>query len=121
MIQQLKQQTTGIPQKSIQELERDSSLLSLKGNETIQVKESLATISQLKKSIPKLTTEKAKAFEIFKSGYPSGAWIDNQKTILKQKYFSEKREQRRHVLTLLKRFVYYWPALLPFFSFRQRK
>jgi hypothetical protein len=40
---------------------------------------------------------------------------------LKQKYFSEKREQRRHVLTLLKRFVYYWPALLPFFSFRQRK
>lgn len=33
-----------------------------------------------------LSQDKAKAFEIFKRGYPSGDWIDNQKGILKEKY-----------------------------------
>ncbi|KAI9206079.1 kinesin family member 6 [Polychytrium aggregatum] len=33
-----------------------------------------------------ISTEKAKAFEIFKSGYPSSGWIDGQKAILKEKY-----------------------------------
>jgi hypothetical protein len=40
--------------------------------------------------IPQLTTDKAKAFEIFKGGYPSGNWIDNQKGILKDKYLQAK-------------------------------
>ena len=37
-----------------------------------------------------LSTDKAKAFEIFKRGYPSGDWIDNQKGILKEKYAQAK-------------------------------
>jgi kinesin family protein 6/9 len=43
-----------------------------------------------KKVIPQLTPDKAKAFEIFKGGYPSGNWIDNQKGILKEKYLQAK-------------------------------
>ena len=47
-------------------------------------------MTKLQKSIPRLTTEKAKAFEIFKSGYPSGPWIDGQKSLLKTKYTQAK-------------------------------
>lgn len=54
------------------------------------VNASLASLSTLKKGIPKLTTEKAKAFEIFKNGYPSGPWIDGQKQLLKTKYTEAK-------------------------------
>jgi kinesin family protein 6/9 len=50
----------------------------------------LESIAKLKSSIPKLSTEKAKAFEIFKNGYPSGAWIDGQKALLKTKYGEAK-------------------------------
>ena len=35
-------------------------------------------------------TEKAKAFEIFKNGYPAGSWIDGQKALLKTKYTEAK-------------------------------
>ncbi|KAJ3219561.1 hypothetical protein HDU67_000506 [Dinochytrium kinnereticum] len=41
-------------------------------------------------SIPHFTTEKARAFEIFKSAYPSGGWIDGQKTLLREKYGEAK-------------------------------
>jgi hypothetical protein len=41
--------------------------------------------------IPQLSTDKARAFEIFKRGYPSGEWIDNQKGILKGKYTTAKK------------------------------
>ncbi|KAI9004754.1 hypothetical protein BC832DRAFT_64456 [Gaertneriomyces semiglobifer] len=40
--------------------------------------------------VPQLTTEKAKAFEIFKQGYPAGDWIDSQKSLLKTKYGEAK-------------------------------
>lgn len=40
--------------------------------------------------IPHLTTAKAKAFEIFKNAYPSGAWIEGQKALLKEKYAEAK-------------------------------
>lgn len=43
------------------------------------------------RSILTLSNDKAKAFEIFKRGYPSGDWIDNQKHILKEKYTVAKR------------------------------
>jgi kinesin family member 6/9 len=41
-------------------------------------------------SIPQLTTEKAQVFEIFKKDYPSGQWIENQKSLLRQKYAEAK-------------------------------
>lgn len=37
-----------------------------------------------------ISEEKAKAFEIFRSGYPAGAWIDGQKALLKNKYSQAK-------------------------------
>ncbi|KAI8807854.1 kinesin-like protein KIF6-like protein [Cladochytrium replicatum] len=37
-------------------------------------------------AVPVLTADKAKAFEIFKEGYPSSGWIENQKLLLKEKY-----------------------------------
>ncbi|KAJ3088301.1 Kinesin- protein 6 [Quaeritorhiza haematococci] len=46
--------------------------------------------SRLGASVPQLTTEKARAFEIFKSGYPSSGWIDGQKALLKKKYGEAK-------------------------------
>ncbi|KAJ3017417.1 Kinesin- protein 6 [Thoreauomyces humboldtii] len=46
--------------------------------------------ARLAASVPQLTSEKAKAFEIFKSGYPSGSWIEGQKTLLKGKYGDAK-------------------------------
>ena len=57
---------------------------------SIPTNQTLESITKLKSSIPKLTTEKAKAFEIFKNGYPSGAWIDGQKALLKKKYGEAK-------------------------------
>jgi hypothetical protein len=39
---------------------------------------------------PQVNNQKAQAFEIFKRGYPSGDWIDNQKGILKDKYAQAK-------------------------------
>jgi kinesin family protein 6/9 len=71
----------------------------------------LKSISKLKKSIPKLTTEKAKAFEIFKNGYPSGSWIDGQKTLLKSKYteakaLGENAQKVRNEIS--KDNLYYW-------------
>lgn len=38
-----------------------------------------------------LSPEKAKAFEIFKAGYPAGSWIDGQKNLLKGKYADAKQ------------------------------
>jgi hypothetical protein len=37
-----------------------------------------------------ISEEKAKAFEIFKSGYPAGEWIEGQKKLLKNKYTEAK-------------------------------
>ncbi|KAJ3257397.1 Kinesin- protein 6 [Boothiomyces macroporosus] len=45
----------------------------------------------LKKSLPQLSTEKAKAFELFKQSYPSADWIDRQKQVLKAKYTEAKQ------------------------------
>lgn len=50
----------------------------------------LGSTARLTASVPQLTTEKAKAFEIFKQGYPSGAWIEGQKSLLKEKYSEAK-------------------------------
>ncbi|KNC96077.1 uncharacterized protein SPPG_08467 [Spizellomyces punctatus DAOM BR117] len=50
----------------------------------------LGLTGRLAASVPQLTTEKAKAFEIFKRGYPSGEWIEGQKTLLKNKYAEAK-------------------------------
>ncbi|KAJ3055592.1 Kinesin- protein 6 [Rhizophlyctis rosea] len=41
-------------------------------------------------SVPILSTEKAKAFDIFKSGHPSGTWIDGQKEGLRDKIVEVK-------------------------------
>ncbi|KAJ3176997.1 Kinesin- protein 6 [Geranomyces variabilis] len=49
-----------------------------------------SSTARLAASVPQLTTEKAKAFDIFKQGYPSGAWIEGQKTLLKGKYGEAK-------------------------------
>ncbi|KAJ3222748.1 Kinesin- protein 6 [Clydaea vesicula] len=54
-----------------------------------------------------LTADKAKAFEIFKSGYPAGSWIDGQKLLLKQKYveaksLGEKANAMRNEIKILK-------------------
>ncbi|KAJ3149071.1 Kinesin- protein 6 [Geranomyces variabilis] len=49
-----------------------------------------SSTARLAASVPRLTTEKAKAFDIFKQGYPSGAWIEGQKTLLKGKYGEAK-------------------------------
>ncbi|KAJ3149855.1 Kinesin- protein 6 [Geranomyces michiganensis] len=49
-----------------------------------------SSTARLAASVPQLTTEKAKAFDIFKQGYPSGAWIEGQKTLLKGKYTEAK-------------------------------
>lgn len=38
-----------------------------------------------------LTTEKARAFEIFKQSYPASEWIDNQKGTLKTMYGEAKK------------------------------
>ena len=45
----------------------------------------------LKTSIPKLTTEKAQAFEIFKESYPATGWIEDKKAILKGMYSDAKK------------------------------
>ncbi|TPX61137.1 hypothetical protein SpCBS45565_g07339 [Spizellomyces sp. 'palustris'] len=50
----------------------------------------LGLTGRLAASVPQLTTEKAKAFEIFKRGYPSGEWIEGQKALLKNKYTEAK-------------------------------
>ena len=44
----------------------------------------------LAKSMPQLTTEKARVFEIFRKEYPGTECIDNQKTLLKEKYAEAK-------------------------------
>ena len=49
-----------------------------------------ALIPNLSASIPKLTTEKAKAFEIFKKDYPGASWIEEQKSLLRSKYAEAK-------------------------------
>jgi hypothetical protein len=41
-------------------------------------------------SKPKLSIDKAKAFELFKQTYPPSSWIDNQKHTLKVKYTEAK-------------------------------
>ncbi|KAI8819646.1 P-loop containing nucleoside triphosphate hydrolase protein [Fimicolochytrium jonesii] len=63
--------------------------------------------SRLRASVPQLTSEKAKAFEIFKQGYPSGEWIEGQKTLLKGKYndakaLGEKANQLRTEIKTMK-------------------
>lgn len=55
---------------------------------------------------PNLSEEKAKAFEIFKSGYPAGSWIDGQKQVLKVKYseaknLGEKANSYRNEISIL--------------------
>ncbi|KAJ3043781.1 Kinesin- protein 6 [Rhizophlyctis rosea] len=49
-----------------------------------------ATTSNSVSNIPVLSTEKAKAFDIFKSGHPSGTWIDGQKEVLRDKIVEVK-------------------------------
>ncbi|KAI8836152.1 hypothetical protein BC829DRAFT_493426 [Chytridium lagenaria] len=49
-----------------------------------------APVPNLGASVPQFTTEKARAFEIFKNGYPSGSWIDGQKMLLRTKYAEAK-------------------------------
>lgn len=54
-----------------------------------------------------ISAEKAKAFEIFKSGYPAGGWIDGQKKLLKAKYaeakkLGEKANNLRNEISLFK-------------------
>jgi hypothetical protein len=88
------------PSPSMNDLTTDAGESKIRSNPNIsrqplqhprvEVDASLASLSTLKKSIPKLTTEKAKAFEIFKNGYPSGPWIDGQKQLLKNKYSEAK-------------------------------
>jgi hypothetical protein len=94
-----RKRSSSIDNKTISELEADKEPLtpqvrptSSKGmlTDSNQTRATLESISKLKKSIPKLTTEKAKAFEIFKNGYPSGSWIDGQKALLKSKYTEAK-------------------------------
>ncbi|KAJ3128891.1 Kinesin- protein 6 [Nowakowskiella sp. JEL0407] len=56
---------------------------------------------------PRLTTEKARAFEIFKGGYPSTGWIEGQKDLLKIKYteakaLGEKADAYRNEIKTLK-------------------
>eukprot|EP00842_Homolaphlyctis_polyrhiza_P004252 jgi/Hompol1/4828/HPOL_003988-RA len=60
--------------------------------QTLKSLEKLSSSQQanLAASLPSLTTEKAKAFEIFRSGYPSSEWIDGQKALLKHKYAEAK-------------------------------
>ncbi|TPX57666.1 hypothetical protein PhCBS80983_g03680 [Powellomyces hirtus] len=68
---------------------------------------SMGSTARLAASVPQLTSEKAKAFEIFKQGYPSGAWIEGQKTFLKGKYgeakaLGEKANQLRTEIKSMK-------------------
>jgi hypothetical protein len=48
----------------------------------------VSSLSTAKNSL--ISEEKAKAFEIFKAGYPAGEWIDGQKKLLKTKYTAAK-------------------------------
>jgi hypothetical protein len=47
--------------------------------------------TDLKVSKQQLSTEKAKAFELFKQSYPPSEWIDGQKKLLKTKYNDAKK------------------------------
>ncbi|KAH6594578.1 hypothetical protein BASA50_006528 [Batrachochytrium salamandrivorans] len=107
MIAQLKAQieTQGLPVELKRTLNRDttddhqSSPLAPSRLSTQTIVPSI-TVQHLEKtfdskldlstSIPSLTTQKAKAFEIFRRDYPSSEWIDGQKGILKSKYTEAK-------------------------------
>ena len=76
--------------KSFSDLQTPS-VSSIKSNESLKPLPALGdSKTDLRNSIPALTTAKAKAFEIFRNGYPSSEWIDGQKTLLKQKYIDAK-------------------------------
>ncbi|KAL2914503.1 hypothetical protein HK105_206070 [Polyrhizophydium stewartii] len=80
---------------SIPPYDSSTSLVS-----TVQTAEPTITVKSLERmtvskpnlaaSIPSFTTEKARAFEIFRRGYPSSEWIDGQKSLLKAKYSQAK-------------------------------
>jgi kinesin family protein 6/9 len=49
-----------------------------------------ASTPNLAKSMPQLSTEKARVFEVFRREYPGIEWIDSQKALLKEKYAEAK-------------------------------
>jgi hypothetical protein len=49
------------------------------------------SVPDLKASKQQLSTEKARAFELFKRSYPASEWIESQKQILKIKYTEAKK------------------------------
>ncbi|KAJ3117471.1 Kinesin- protein 6 [Phlyctochytrium bullatum] len=71
-----------------------SPKLELEANNAVgssaALKKAASSSIDLSASIPQFTTEKAKAFEIFKAEYPSGSWIDSQRALLKTKYAEAK-------------------------------
>ncbi|KAI9095922.1 kinesin-like protein KIF6 [Phlyctochytrium arcticum] len=96
------------PTNSISAETTESDLLKATSLEKIPVaaERPYASTENLPKGILQLTSDKARAFEIFKSGYPSGAWIDGQKQLLKGKYAVAKqlgevacglRDQIKHI------------------------
>ncbi|KAJ3273248.1 Kinesin- protein 6 [Terramyces sp. JEL0728] len=86
MIAQLKQAPVEqVPCISYQKIERVPSL------QRASITTTVSENNDLKKPLPQLSTEKAKAFEIFKQSYPSSDWIERQKQILKSKYMQAKQ------------------------------
>ncbi|KAJ3105594.1 Kinesin- protein 6 [Phlyctochytrium planicorne] len=99
MINQYKQQygDQPLPQKplttvlSIQSLNPTTNTPQPQGRSILPPPAPNSTQTNLRSSIPQFTTEKARAFEIFKESYPSGGWIDGQKKTLSVKYAEAKK------------------------------
>ncbi|KAJ3324728.1 Kinesin- protein 6 [Boothiomyces sp. JEL0866] len=85
MIAQLKQQIGQTPAEKGTKTEKIPSV------QRAVITPSVSEHGDLKKSLPQLSTEKAKAFELFKQSYPSSDWIERQKQVLKSKYSEAKQ------------------------------
>lgn len=85
MVTKLKSQASG------GQIGRNAIIPTSAGNKEKEMENHVADTTDKGTGILVLSMEKAKAFEMFKRGYPSSDWIDAQKELLKSRYIAAKQ------------------------------